>query len=579
MKQLPTIVGMLAWIFLPVVVAAGSASYATPGTYSFSVPAYGSLTVQVWGGGGAGGGFFQYAPGGPGGTSSFGNALGATGGSGGAGVTRADDPTPRPGGPGGAGYGGDSNLTGGSGLSGSPGEMYVSACGGVSGAGGSAPYGGVGGAAVSMTATGNPGIAPGGGASGGAGATMYSWPEGGGNYFECAYAGGGGGGGYAAKAYSSGQLTPGSTVTVVVGSGGVPWLYNGQTYNAAGGYGASGRVTISWTNPPPASCSVSLSPNPISQGQSSTLSWSATNADSYVYIQSVGYVSGSSGTFTVAPSGTTDYSCYASGTGGSDGWHGATLTVYQSCALPWGGSIGNGQSTTAYQASTVPYGSSCTSQTRTCNNGTLSGSYQYQSCSVTSAASCTLNGVTVADGSSRTFYSAQTGSPCSVLAQSRSCSNGVLSGSASYQYGSCACAPIYSCAGNTITHTDSSCITSSVTSCTSPYYCSPGTATCISPEPSFTDDGTHSGHLQAVPLLVSPSSTTHLYWNVSNVSSCTVTENNPLISDSWTGLSGSHTTSSLFSQTVYTLHCVPFEGATFTDESVTVNTVPIFQEL
>src|SRR5690606_11400056 len=49
-------------------------------------------------------------------------------------------------------------------------------------------------------------------------------------------------------------------------------------------------------------------------------------------------------------------------------------------------SVAHGSSVTAYQSSTVPYGSSCTggsqSQTRTCNNGTLSGSYQYASCSV-----------------------------------------------------------------------------------------------------------------------------------------------------------------------------------------------------
>src|SRR5688572_22735883 len=68
--------------------------------------------------------------------------------------------------------------------------------------------------------------------------------------------------------------------------------------------------------------------------------------------------------------------------GGSDGWHSATLTVNPpaSCSLPWGGSIVHGASVTAYQASTVPYGSSCVSQTRSCSNGSLSGSYQYQSC-------------------------------------------------------------------------------------------------------------------------------------------------------------------------------------------------------
>ncbi len=52
-----------------------------------------------------------------------------------------------------------------------------------------------------------------------------------------------------------------------------------------------------------------------------------------------------------------------------------------SCALPWGGSIGHGENVTAYQAATEECGSECESETRTCDNGTLSGSYTEQSCS------------------------------------------------------------------------------------------------------------------------------------------------------------------------------------------------------
>ena len=54
------------------------------------------------------------------------------------------------------------------------------------------------------------------------------------------------------------------------------------------------------------------------------------------------------------------------------------------CPLPWGGTISHGQSVTAYQSSSVACGSTCVSQTRTCNDGALSGSYQHQSCSVAS---------------------------------------------------------------------------------------------------------------------------------------------------------------------------------------------------
>ena len=57
---------------------------------------------------------------------------------------------------------------------------------------------------------------------------------------------------------------------------------------------------------------------------------------------------------------------------------------YASCALPWGGTIAHGAWVTAYSASSVVCGSTCASvsQTRTCNNGVLSGTYTNQNCSV-----------------------------------------------------------------------------------------------------------------------------------------------------------------------------------------------------
>lgn len=70
------------------------------------------------------------------------------------------------------------------------------------------------------------------------------------------------------------------------------------------------------------------------------------------------------------------------------------------CSLPWGGSISNGSSVTAYAASSVPFGSSCQSQTRTCSNGSLSGSYNAQSCSVQGPASCSASTLSWGTGNS-----------------------------------------------------------------------------------------------------------------------------------------------------------------------------------
>ena len=61
-----------------------------------------------------------------------------------------------------------------------------------------------------------------------------------------------------------------------------------------------------------------------------------------------------------------------------------------SCPLPWGGTILSGASATAYQSSSVTYPATCTSQSRTCTNGSLSGTYTNQTCA-TAPATATLS--------------------------------------------------------------------------------------------------------------------------------------------------------------------------------------------
>jgi hypothetical protein len=126
-----------------------------------------------------------------------------------------------------------------------------------------------------------------------------------------------------------------------------------------------------------------------------------------------------------------------------------------------------------------------------------------------------------------------------------------------------------------VIYTDATCHSSTVRACGAPYICVPGQSACVSPEPAFNSDGTHSGHLQAQPQLVSPGLTTTLYWDVSNVESCTVTGSN---GDSWSGLSGIKTSAPILTQTLYTLSCVPLTGDPFTEQQ-SVSVVPIFQEL
>jgi hypothetical protein len=104
----------------------------------------------------------------------------------------------------------------------------------------------------------------------------------------------------------------------------------------------------------------------------------------------------------------------------------------QYCSLPWGGTISNGQSVTAYSAATAPVGQACSTiaQTRTCTNGTLSGSHAQQTCS----AVCALPwGGTIGQGQTVTAYSVASKPPgqlCSAAVETRTCgASGTLSGS------------------------------------------------------------------------------------------------------------------------------------------------------
>lgn len=90
--------------------------------------------------------------------------------------------------------------------------------------------------------------------------------------------------------------------------------------------------------------------------------------------------------------------------------------------------LSEGQSVTAYLNSTPETGG-CISQTRDCTNSILSGSYAFATCR-SGAKSCLFNGRTVQSQESVTAYSALVGTSC--VFETRSCQDGVLSGSFPY---------------------------------------------------------------------------------------------------------------------------------------------------
>lgn len=193
----------MAQFFGTVKAVAGAKDFASPGTFSFTVPPYQRLRVRVWGGGGA---TYQ----GTAGTRSIFNGAGTLdviGNPGGTGGVRSGESTgPIVGGAGGT-YSVPSGGSGGNGEKGGEIYYYNLSARAASGSG-SLTYGG----GSNGVAQGNVGI----------------------------IRGLGGGGGYADFTFSPGQLTVGGAYSLTVGKGGTS--PQGASYNAS-----DGRIYIDWS--------------------------------------------------------------------------------------------------------------------------------------------------------------------------------------------------------------------------------------------------------------------------------------------------------------------------------------------
>ena len=238
-------------LLVPQLAFAGSASFTTPGTHQFTVPTYGTMSVTVSGaGGGGGGGWNMYwwgntdgGDGAPGGYSAFGSNLIGYGGGGGQHSPQYEN------------YGNGAAWFGARGANGG-------SVGGSSGAGAS---GGAGGYPNIRTYDPIIFLAP-------------PWTS------NQPFGGPGGNGGAATKTFGSGELVPGTTISVVVGAGGEGGTDSVQyhnfympgwfeiPYHYYGGNGSNGSVTISWTEsppplPPPSPMVANKPANPINFGQ------------------------------------------------------------------------------------------------------------------------------------------------------------------------------------------------------------------------------------------------------------------------------------------------------------------------
>lgn len=97
----------------------------------------------------------------------------------------------------------------------------------------------------------------------------------------------------------------------------------------------------------------------------------------------------------------------------------ANVTITTCCIPPWGGALATGSSVTAYSSSSVACGTSCTSESRTCTSGTLSGSYTNQTCSSTCAGYCYSTYCYFADSNSTSGGSGSGGDNCNTVCGSQ----------------------------------------------------------------------------------------------------------------------------------------------------------------
>ena len=484
------------------------------------------------------------------------------------------------------GIGGSSASGIGTGNSGGNGASAAGGAGG--GGGGAGGPNGVGNNGVQSVsaAVGGSGDAGFGGSGGTFGAP--GGPGGNGTEFDTSHGSGGGGG----AGSNSGQA--GGTGGNYGGGGGG----GGRLANVSGS-GAQGIIVITYTPivilAP--TCTLTPSSQTITNGNSATLNYTISGSATSATINGVSVSTSASGSYSPSPSVTTSYTMTVSNSGGSNNCGPASVTV-TSAGTPitgwaWSDTVG------WISLSGTGYGLSAAS------NGTVSGyawsdNIGWISANAGDVAGCPSGTCTpkissgtftgwlkalAADGNGWDGWISLAGS-----GYGPTITSGAFSG---YSWGSDVvgwvdwslarttynvCAPSYSCSGNIIQHTDASCTVTNVTTCVSPNYCSIGSSTCLSYTPVFnTGTGGFTGHLQVVPSLVSQGVTTKLFWNVSNVSSCSVTGSN---NDHWTGLSsgsGGVTSAPIFQQTNFTLACTGLDNSVI-NETQTVNVVPIFQE-
>lgn len=305
-----------------------------------------------------------------------------------------------------------------------------------------------------------------------------------------------------------------------------------------------------------ASATLSASPNPVRYGDRATLTWTSSNATSCTaggpWLNSPA-LNGSGLTDPLTADTTFTFQC--TGPNGPSALQSVTVTVtpLAGCALPWGGSIASGSSTTAYQTSIVTPPATCTPETRSCTDGVLSGSYTYQSCGNLPTAVLSASPSTINQGNSATLTWSST--------NATSCTSAGGFSTAGATSGTAVVSP---------SDTSNYSITCTGTNGTS----TPALATVTVVLPNV--------RINATPSRVLVGNATTVSWSALEVSSCTITRNTQpwksLTADGEESVIGS-VSDTVTSQTVYLLSCRDVNDVPIAATSRTVVNVNLgFQE-
>ncbi|MBU6214472.1 hypothetical protein KGM48_01325 [Patescibacteria group bacterium] len=135
----------------------------------------------------------------------------------------------------------------------------------------------------------------------------------------------------------------------------------------------------------PPTASLSAAPTTVNSGGATHLNWGSVGASNCTaggpWSNASSPLSGSGWGNSLFADAIYTFQCSAFGGFLQSLLQSVTVRV-NTCNLPWGGTIADGQSVTAYQSASS---ATCPSETRVCQGSTLSGTYQSQNCTSTSS--------------------------------------------------------------------------------------------------------------------------------------------------------------------------------------------------